>query len=171
MGRPLKKGFQVFAIVVAAITTGARQGELLVLRWRDVNLEAEEIAIVDSKTGEPRNVPISYDLRRTLEMLRQKSERTEPDDTLFRFTSRNAFKVMIGRVLRKYGLRFHDFRHEAISTFFEETDFRDAEIMSISGHTTDKMLRRYNQQRKRLRSGRNQLPQRTALMGNGEPYA
>lgn len=168
----LKKGFQVFAILVAAIATGARQGELLGLRWRDVNFETGEITIIDSKTGEPRSVPMSEDLRRVLEALHRRSDQIEPDDTLFQFTSRNAFKVMIGRLLRKHlGLRFHDLRHEAISTFFEATDFRDAEIMSISGHTTDKMLRRYNQQRKRLQSGRNQLPQRTALINNGEPNA
>jgi hypothetical protein len=40
-------------------------------------------------------------------------------------------------------LRWHDLRHEAVSRHFEFTDFRDHEIMAISGHLTPAMLSRY----------------------------
>ena len=40
-------------------------------------------------------------------------------------------------------LRFHDLRHEATSRFFENTDLRDLEIASITGHKTMAMLKRY----------------------------
>ncbi len=38
--------------------TGCRCGEITTLRWEDVDLEAKEIRLRDSKTG-PRVVPLS----------------------------------------------------------------------------------------------------------------
>jgi len=40
-------------------------------------------------------------------------------------------------------LRFHDFRHEATSRFFERTDLDVMEIKAITGHKTLQMLARY----------------------------
>jgi integrase len=40
-------------------------------------------------------------------------------------------------------LHFHDLRHEATSRLFENTDLRDVEIASITGHKTMEMLKRY----------------------------
>ena len=46
-------------------------------------------------------------------------------------------------------LHWHDFRHEAISRLFENTDLRDNEIQAISGHLTPAMLSRYTHLRTR----------------------
>jgi len=63
------------AIIVAAIETGMRRGELLALLWRDVNwdggyiiVRAEEVGA--SKTGTQRKVPLSERLRDELLALR-----------------------------------------------------------------------------------------------------
>jgi integrase len=59
-------------LVIAAIETGCRQGELLGLQWADVALERkeQELTIRTSKTGAGRTVPISPRLRAVLELLR-----------------------------------------------------------------------------------------------------
>lgn len=38
---------------------------------------------------------------------------------------------------------FHDLRHEAVSRIFETTDLSDTEIMTITGHTSQEMLKAY----------------------------
>ena len=40
-------------------------------------------------------------------------------------------------------LHFHDLRHEAVSRIFETTDLSDTEIMTITGHTSQEMLKAY----------------------------
>jgi integrase len=44
-------------------------------------------------------------------------------------------------------LRWHDLRHEAISRFFETTDFTETEMMGIVGHMSHDMLARYTHHR------------------------
>ena len=48
-------------VVALAATTGMRQGELLRLRWKDVDRKARLIDVRETKTGEPRSVPIFRD--------------------------------------------------------------------------------------------------------------
>ena len=57
-------------LIVAAIETGARQGELLALIWNDVSLERGWIRIraANAKNGKTREIPISARLRGVLEM-------------------------------------------------------------------------------------------------------
>jgi integrase len=47
------------ALVKAALLTGARYGELVRLKVRDVNLEPGSIFIAESKNGKPRHVPLT----------------------------------------------------------------------------------------------------------------
>ena len=61
---------RLYRLVVAAVETGCRQGELLSLQWRDVNLAGREIRIQASnaKDQEHRHIPISARLLAVLEM-------------------------------------------------------------------------------------------------------
>ncbi len=55
-----RKGVSVHAVAAIRLLllTGCRRNEILTLRWRDVDLEARELNLVDSKTG-ARTVPLS----------------------------------------------------------------------------------------------------------------
>ena len=59
-------------LILAALETGCRCGELLALTWGDVNLTRGEIVIhgATTKTGTSRQVPISPKLRAVLELSR-----------------------------------------------------------------------------------------------------
>ena len=61
---------RLYRLVVAAVETGCRQGELLSLQWRDVDLAGREIRIQASnaKDDEHRHIPISARLLAVLEM-------------------------------------------------------------------------------------------------------
>ncbi len=50
-------------VVVLALATGARRGELLSLRWSDVDLKRDVLTFRETKNGETRAVPLTgYDL-------------------------------------------------------------------------------------------------------------
>ena len=59
-------------LVIGAIETGMRRGELLGLQWRDVNLERKEISVraETTKTRTGRILPVSSRLAAVLEMAR-----------------------------------------------------------------------------------------------------
>ena len=60
--------------------------------------------------------------------------------------SANALRIAIDRIRAKADLkdiRFHDLRHEAISSFFE-MGLTVPEVAMISGHRTLSMLMRYS---------------------------
>ena len=53
-------------IIITAVHTGMRRGEILGLRWKAVDLNRGSIRIEQSKNGEGRYVPISAELRAVL---------------------------------------------------------------------------------------------------------
>ena len=63
---------RLYRLLVAAVETGCRQGELLSLQWVDVYLERRELRIraVNAKNREDRFIPISSRLLAILEMAR-----------------------------------------------------------------------------------------------------
>jgi integrase len=80
------------AIYLTAAFTGLRMGELLALRWRDVDFENETIrveraytygALKTPKSGKVRSVPMIEDVARALSDLSLRDEFTEPDDLVF----------------------------------------------------------------------------------------
>ena len=72
----------------------------------------------------------------------------KPSDCLLAITSsglQHAFKRLVTQ-LQMHGLRFHDLRHEAISSFFE-MGLSVPEVQLMSGHRTLDQLMRYSHAR------------------------
>ena len=67
---PVKGGVSVHAVAAIRLLmlTGCRKSEILCLQWKDVDLEARELKLPDSKTG-PRAVPLSPAAVKVLEEL------------------------------------------------------------------------------------------------------
>jgi integrase len=126
------------AVIEVAIETGMRRGELLGMRWDDVNLKARTVLLRNTKNGFSRTVPLSA---RALKVIK-KTPRC--GDTVF-VVSANALRLAWERLRRRAGvsgLRFHDLRHEAVSRFFEK-GLNVPEVAMISGHRDPRMLFRY----------------------------
>lgn len=134
-------------MIQLAILTACRRGELLALRWKNVNLDPGSIAIEDSKSGKSRVIPIENDeiLSKWRSRLDRKPEGfvvTLPDG---RPPEKDYVSHAFMRATRKCGrpdLRFHDLRHIAVERFHNAGMTLD-EICAITGHSTLNMARKY----------------------------
>ena len=125
-------------LILIAIETGLRQGELVKLMWSDVDLDSRLLKVKDTKNGEDRVVPLSNKALVILQSLPRLGA------TVFNASHsslQNAWKRLIKRS-GLFDLHFHDLRHEAISRFIER-GLTIPEAASISGHKTQSMLLRY----------------------------
>lgn len=137
---------RLYPLVVAALSTGARRGELLSLRWPDVDLERGVAVVHYTKNGERRALPLAGhalelfgDLWRTREL-----------DSDFVFSNRRGMsrfpRQAWDSALRHAGLqdfRFHDLRHSAAS-YLAMSGATLAELAEVLGHKTLQMVKRYS---------------------------
>jgi integrase len=129
-------------LVVLAIETGMRRGELLGLRWEHVNLNKRIAHLPLTKNGESRDVPLS---RRATDTLIALSKHKRPNVDLVFAMSGNSVRLAFEHLRVRAGmpdLHFHDLRHEAITRLFER-GLNIAEVSAISGHKELRMLQRY----------------------------
>ena len=135
----LTQNAHIWPIVVFAIETGMRRGEILGLTWDNIDLKRRTAFLPLTKNGSSREVPLST---KAVCVLQQ--QRTRTGISPFPVNA-NAFRLAWDRLRGRAGLnnlRFHDLRHEAISRFFE-MGLTVAEVALISGHKDVKMLFRY----------------------------
>ncbi len=116
------------AIYLTASFAGLRQGELLALRWRDVDFPGRRIRVAASyvggvvstpKSGRIRSVPLGRDVAQVLARLGQRPSFTGDDDVVFVGThgehlDASALRRRYKRAIADAGLRplrFHDLRH------------------------------------------------------------
>jgi integrase len=128
----------IASVIVLAIETGMRRGELLSLRWKDVDLQKGTVRLPQTKNGRPRTVPLTP--RAIYELRHIEGE----GESVFKISA-NAVQLSWNRIRIRAGLgglRFHDLRHEAISRFFE-LGLSIPEVALINGHRDTKMLMRY----------------------------
>ncbi|MGB0592553.1 MAG: tyrosine-type recombinase/integrase [Myxococcota bacterium] len=140
----------LYGVVLLAVSTGMRQGEILGLRWHEVDLERESILLTDTKNGERRAVPL---VGQALEMMRSNSQVRRLDtDLVFpgRFrpgqqAKRASIRTAWDKVISELGIedfRFHDLRHTAASHLVMNGATL-AEVAEILGHKTLQMVKRY----------------------------
>ena len=106
-----------------------KHGEIVGMRWRDIDLENHTLLIPITKNGHARTIPLAPTAVDIINHLDQSSELVFP-------VSGNAIRLAWERLKRRVGiknLRFHDLRHEAISRFFE-MGLTVPEVALISGH-------------------------------------
>jgi len=133
-------------IVLLAVSTGMRKGEMLGLRWRDIELESGWAILHDTKNGERRRVTLRGVALSSLRSLC----RSEGDAGSLVFSAPYGdkpinFRASWDAVLKKAGIddfRFHDLRHCAAS-YLVMSGASTAEVAEILGHKTLQMVKRY----------------------------
>jgi integrase len=133
------KNPQIYPAIVLALETAMRRGELLSLKWRDVDLERRLLTLHTTKTGRPRTIPLS---QRATDQIRALQGR-DPERILP--GSANALRLAWQRLTKRNDiedLTFHDLRHEAVSRLFEK-GLSIPEVALISGHRDPRMLFHY----------------------------
>lgn len=130
----------LFSIVLLALETAMRQGEILGLRWEHVNLKTRVAHLPMTKNGSKRDVPLSAKARDALVRLDVKTS-----GRVFNYSSsgiKSSWRYMLEQ-LGIQDLHFHDLRHEAVSRLFELGTLDMMEVAAISGHKSLSMLKRY----------------------------
>jgi len=130
------------ALIILAIETAMRRGELLGLTHDDIDRKRGVAHLPKTKNGSPRDVPLSP---RALAAIKTLPRRL--DGRLFSLELNdhgNRWRALCDKAGVE-GLRFHDLRHEGTSRLVESGLWNMAEIGKITGHKTLAMLARYYQ--------------------------
>ncbi len=130
-------------LVVVALNTGLRQGELLRLTWVDVDWQTGILTVSRTKGGKSHRVPMNSVVQDLLSQLKLQGQ-PPTDNRLFPFRSR-AMRRVFERAVKKAGLqpfRFHDLRHTFASRLAMQGE-NDRTIMALGGWKSPAMLSRY----------------------------
>jgi integrase len=122
-------------IIIAALDTGMRRGELLTERWEHIDLNRRVLLVTHSKTagGEAREIPLTARLAGLL------SARHKPEGLVFTFKERplhrikTAWKAAVRRAGIRY-FRFHDLRHTFNTRLMEAGVVQDVRMV-LMGHS------------------------------------
>jgi integrase len=132
---------EMYAIIVLAIRTAMRQGEILGLLWENVSWSKHTALLPMTKNGEVREIPLDDQAMAIL----QQHMQPKAEGRVFSYTSagfKSSWRVLI-RSLGIENLTFHDLRHHAISMMHEK-GLSTIEVAAISGHKSMSMLKRYS---------------------------
>jgi len=140
------RNLYLYPAVVLALSTGIRQGELLGLRWQDVDFQRQVIVLHKTKNDERRAVPLVGHALKVMQELRGSAH---SDSDLIFEASRKGKSVSIrtawDRALLRakiQNFRFHDLRHSTAS-YLAMNGASLAEIADVLGHKTLQMVKRY----------------------------
>jgi hypothetical protein len=135
-------------VLLTAYRLGLRLGEILSLTWDRVDRERGLITLraIDTKTKQPRRVPMTADLLATFRQLYK--VRYLGQDRVFLREGKlmTDIRTAFENAKERAGItdfRFHDLRHCA-ATAFRRAGVDNTTAMSIIGHKSEKMWRRYN---------------------------
>lgn len=135
-------------LIRLAVETGARRGELLALRWAEIDLKRRTARLPagTTKNGHARVLPLSPGALAVLETMPRRLDGKlfdlRPDSVT------QAFSRAVAHAKRGQdagfldGVTFHCLRHEALSRLAEQ-GWQATEIASVSGHRTLQLVQRY----------------------------
>lgn len=144
----LQSGSKVlYPIVVLAISTGMRRGEIMNLKWSDIDFGHGNILLKETKNGASRYVPLKGLAHE--EMLALSKVRRIDTQLVFPNTKGNApieIKRPWDSAVAGAGLvnfRFHDLRHTAAS-YLAMNGATTVDLAAVLGHKTLAMVQRYS---------------------------
>jgi integrase len=146
------------ALYLTAAFTGLRMGELIALRWRDIDLPNSTIrvrasysagALTTPKSGKVRAVPLAPDVAAALQELWLRGCLLDADDLVFvgdtgSYLDGSALRRRYKAALQRAGLRalrFHDLRHTFGTRVIAYADIR--RVQEWMGHADVQTTMRY----------------------------
>ena len=139
---------RLYVFVLMALTTGARRGELLGLRWCDVDLVRAEAILHDTKNGDRRVLVLLPQVIADLERFAPKDAVTS-QALVFRsrlrpsqpYSTAKVFNEAVAAAAIK-NFRFHDCRH-CTASYMAQSGASLLEIADTLGHRQLRMVQRY----------------------------
>jgi len=135
---------KLYLIVLLAITTGARKGELTKLGWGDIDFDRRTAYVATTKNGQPKVLPLTDSVIKELQLFDTK-------DTSLIFASK--IKEEVAYCFTKpwkkaledaeiKDFRFHDLRHSCAS-YLAQSGASLLEIADVLGHKQISVTKRY----------------------------
>lgn len=137
---------KVASLMKLAMFTGMRKGELLKLRWDDVDFERGFINIRESKGGIAQNIPMNGETRHVLEgVIRTESEYVFPGQDGKQLQN---VQVPINRIKKRAGLPkdfrpLHGLRHSYASMLASSGKVDMYTLQKLLTHKSPQMTQRY----------------------------
>jgi integrase len=132
-------------IVLTALHTGMRMGEILGLEWGQVDLAERVITVLRSKSGKVRKIPINGVLFETLKALKRKATTESVFVCARTGEPAHAFRTAWLNILKRAGiphLRLHDLRHH-FATHLLRGGVDPETVRDLLGHSSLLMLGKY----------------------------
>ncbi len=140
----------LYLAVVLSLTTGARQGEVMSLRFNQIDFKRQVITLHETKNGERRSLPL---VGEAFNLLQERAKvRDLKDDRIFPPTAKAKKAECLDlrqpweTALRATGIanfHWHDLRHTAAS-YLAMSGVSLVEIAKVLGHRTLAMVARYS---------------------------
>jgi integrase len=130
-------------VLILALNTGMRKGEILSLKWKDIDFIKGFILISESKAGKSRTIPMNGPVFETLRGMEECSDYVffNPGTQAHVQDIKTGFKAACRRAKIKE-LRVHDLRHTAAS-WMVEAGVDLVTVSKILGHSSIQMTMRY----------------------------
>jgi integrase len=137
----------LYLAVVLALSTGARQMEIMGLKWSQVDLSRNVITLYETKNGEIRALPLVH---HAYELMQERAKVRRIDTPLLfparqradkPLDLRSPFEKALERA-KIENFRWHDLRHSCAS-YLAMNGASLAEIAEVLGHKTLQMVKRY----------------------------
>jgi integrase len=128
------------SFLMVALHTGMRKGEILNLKWQEIDFKRKVVTVVKSKNDQKRTIPMSNTLFNTLNSIKVRdiSSRVFP---VSGWSVRQAFdKTIVKADLKDF--RLHDLRH-TFATRLVQNGVDLYKVKELLGHKTISMTMRY----------------------------
>ncbi|MCX2976360.1 tyrosine-type recombinase/integrase [Candidatus Marimicrobium litorale] len=143
-------------LVKMALASGARAGELLSLRWRDIDFDEGVAILYDTKNGDDRMIPLKDCIEDLLEWktlrARGSTEREQQNDLVLYntfsgkpYNYRQHWQKVMRVWMKKTGItnfRYHDLRHVAGTEWIRQ-GFDSMTVGKGLGHRSPASTKRY----------------------------
>lgn len=127
-------------IVITALNTGMRKGEIFGLKWQDIDFSNKRIIVQNSKNNEKRIIPMNEAVKKSL---RDVYKEYSQNEKVFNIKDcKRSFKTALRKACIE-DFRFHDLRH----TFASHLAMSGANLRTIQtlmGHKDITMTIRYS---------------------------
>jgi integrase len=137
-------------LVLLALNTGLRRGELFSLKWADIDADTSMLTVraAAAKSGDSRRVPLNDEAQQTLKAWRRQNK-PQDDGLVFpgadgaRLTNINRSWATVCKLAKLSNFRLHDCRHNFASRLVQVgVDLNT--VRELMGHHDIKMTLRYS---------------------------
>ena len=130
-------------IVLCALHTGMRKGEILNLKWSDIDLDQKTLTLEKTKTNRRRTIPLSGILLQEVKRLPKRSKYVFPNQNGNPFTDiKRSFHTALKRACIE-NFRFHDLRH-TFASHLVMSGHNIRVVQQLLGHADIKTTTRYS---------------------------